>query len=268
MFPNLANRNELPAPTITRREELLYAHCGTFDAAGFPCDGLQQQEVRGIVETVAWSFASRGGGDEPGGPGNIFGPMTENTQEHLTFADEADAQCSHCGKRRELSRQVRPSYPMQIGGQDGLLRLRRAGIQFDPDRQKEIDAGAKESPLEALQRRYVNGEISDDEFQSKRAVLSEGLATVAATSPVDSPAMAAMQAELDAMRERDAAREEQIAKLLSALNGGADAAQPAAEPPADAGERVEQGNPAAEPQKAARTAGSPAGGTRSRKASR
>ena len=54
-----------------------------------------------------------------------------------------------------------------IGGLFFLLRSRGG---WGPPR---VVAGSRETPLEALDRRYAQGEIDLDEYRERRAVLSE-----------------------------------------------------------------------------------------------
>jgi hypothetical protein len=177
-------------PTITETTVLAYAHC-----PDPRCQGVKQEQVQAVRTLTEWTFASRGGGDDPGGVGNLFLPMVENSQEHWRFVDAGELPCPHCEKPRELSSAPRPSYPIQVGGANALLRLQDMGIQFDPGRQEQIAQGAPETPLELLQRRFINDEITEDEFASKRGALSG----VAVADPAD---------------DRIAVLEEQIATLL------------------------------------------------------
>jgi hypothetical protein len=194
----------VPPPTI--REEIVsaFAHC-----PDPRCKGTAQEPVQAVMETTEWTFASRGGGDDPGGMGNLFLNMVENSQTRLRFADlEADLPCPHCGKARELSGETRPVYPIQVGGANALLRLQEMGIRFDPDRQEEIQKGAQETPLELLQRRYINDEVTDEEFAAKQRVLAGG-------SPA---AVAEVTAEVTAAQdERMQEMQDQIDALLRAL---------------------------------------------------
>lgn len=174
-------------PTITETTVKAYAHC-----PDPRCKGVKQDQVQAVRTLMEWTFESRGGGDDPGGIGNLFLPMVENSQEHLRVADEADLACPHCENARELSTQPRPSYPIMVGGANALLRLQDMGISFDPDKQEKIAAGAPESPTDLLQRRFISDEITADEFAAKRTALS-------GAAPED---------------DRIAALEAQLAKLL------------------------------------------------------
>lgn len=201
----------VPPPNI--REDIVqaYAHC-----PDPRCKGTVQEVVQAVQTTTEWTFASRGGGDDPGGMGNMFLNMVENSQTSLRFLNdgtitqgiqEADAPddtaCQHCGKPRELSAQERPVIPMQIGGANALLRLQEMGVRFDPERQDQIQAGAPETPLELLQRRYISDEITETEFAAKRAVLAGGGpaadVVVAEVRSAQDDRIEAMQAQIDAL---------------------------------------------------------------------
>lgn len=189
----------VPPPTIREDTVQAYAHCP--DAR---CKGVAQESVPAVQTTTEWTFASRGGGDDPGGLGNLFLPMVENSQTSLRFLDVTDMTCPHCGKPRELSPQERPVYPIQVGGANALLRLQEMGIRFDPERQDQIQAGAPETPLELLQKRYIGDEITEAEFQTKRAMLAGGspaaVAEVTAeVSAAQEERLAVMQAQIDAL---------------------------------------------------------------------
>jgi hypothetical protein len=191
----------VPPPTIREETVQAFAHC-----PDPRCKGVQQEPVQAVQETTEWTFASRGGGDDPGGLGNLFLNMIENSQTMLRFADPGEMACPSCGKPRELSGQERPNYPIMVGGANALLRLQEMGIQFDPERQSEIAKGAPETPLELLQRRYIADEITEAEFASKRAVLAGGSSAEAAevTAEVRSAQDArieALQAQIDALLE-------------------------------------------------------------------
>jgi hypothetical protein len=108
---------------------------------------------------------------------------------------------------RELSPDPRPVYQIQVGGANALLRLQEMGVQFNPERQEQIQAGAPETPLELLQRRFIGDEITEDEFASKRAMLAGG-----------GPAASAVADEVSAAQEqRIEVDAEQIDRLLAAL---------------------------------------------------
>lgn len=156
----------VPPPNIREEPLAAFAHC-----PDPRCPGVAQQPVQAVKTITEWTYASRGGGDDPGGMGNLFLNMVENTQEHLAFADREDENCEHCGRRRELAAAPRPAYPIQVGGQNALLRLQELGVQFDGEKQERIQTGAKETPLELLQRRFVNDEIDTATFETKRTIL-------------------------------------------------------------------------------------------------
>lgn len=196
----------VPSPTIRQDTVTAYAHC-----PDPRCKGTRQEEVPAVRETTEWTFASRGGGDDPGGLGNIFLPMVENSQTHLRFLNDGadawgnqdpdlpnDMPCPHCGKPRELSDKPRPNYPVQVGGANALLRLQELGIQFDGERQEKIQAGAPETPLELLQRRYIGDEITEQEFLAKRAVLDGG--SPAAVAEVTAEVKAAQDERIEALQ--------------------------------------------------------------------
>jgi hypothetical protein len=192
----------VPPPTIRHEPATAYAHC-----VDPRCKGNRQEPVAAVKEITEWTFGSRGGGDDPGGMGNMFLNMIENSQTSLNFGDEADRPCPSCGKPRELSGETRPVYPIQVGGANALLRLQEMGVQFDPERQEQITKGAPETPLELLQRRYINDEITDEEFAAKRAALEGGGA----------PAARVVAEESGAQNERIEAMQAQIDRLLDAL---------------------------------------------------
>jgi hypothetical protein len=216
----------VPPPNI--REEIVeaFAHC-----PDPRCKGVQQEPVKAVRETTEWTFASRGGGDDPGGLGNVFLPMVENSQSRLRFlmdgTDEHgtpdptfqnDMPCPHCGKPRELSDAPRPNYPIQVGGANALLRLQELGVRFDAERQEQIQKGAPETPLELLQRRYVGEEITEEEFTRKRDVLAGG--GLAAAAVVDEVS-AAQTTRIQEMQE-------QIDRLIALA--GQNTPEPDAEP--------------------------------------
>jgi hypothetical protein len=161
-------REVRPAPTIREATVEAFAHC-----TDPRCKGVAQETVQAVQETTEWTFASRGGGDDPGGMGNLFLNMVENSQTSLRFADmTATCRAPSAASPRELSPDPRPVYQIQVGGANALLRLQEMGVQFNPDRQEQIQAGAPETPLELLQRRFIGDEITEDEFASKRAMLA------------------------------------------------------------------------------------------------
>jgi hypothetical protein len=192
----------VPPPTISEATVEAFAHC-----TDPRCKGVAQEIVQAVQETTEWTFASRGGGDDPGGMGNLFLQMVENSQTSLRFADLTDMPCPVCSKPRELSPDPRPVYQIQVGGANALLRLQEMGVQFNPDRQEQIQAGAPETPLELLQRRFIGDEITEDEFASKRAMLAGG-----------GPAASAVADEVSAAQEqRIQVMQDQIDRLLAAL---------------------------------------------------
>lgn len=213
----------VPSPNVREDIVTAYAHC-----PDPRCKGVAQQQVQAVRVTQEWTFASRGGGDDPGGLGNVFLNLIENSHTSLRFLNDGttngvndsdaanDMPCPHCGKPRELSDATRPNYPIQVGGANALLRLQELGVQFDPERQQQIQAGAPETPLELLQRRYVSDEITEQEFVSKRAALAGG-----------GPAAERVVAEVEsAQEERIAAMQEQIDRLLGIIGQQGEAPAP------------------------------------------
>jgi hypothetical protein len=198
----------VPPPTITQATVEAFAHC-----TDPRCKGVAQEVVQAVQETTEWTFASRGGGDDPGGMGNLFLNMVENSQTSLRFADLTDMPCPVCSRPRELSADPRPVYQIQVGGANALLRLQEMGVQFNPERQEQIQAGAPETPLELLQRRFIGDEITEDEFASKRAMLAGG-----------GPAASAVADEVSAAHEqRIEAMQMQIDRLIAELGGSPEA---------------------------------------------
>lgn len=205
----------VPPPTI--RDEIVqaFAHC-----PDPRCPGVAQEPIQAVKETTEWTFASRGGGDDPGGLGNLFLPMIENSQTRLRFLNDGttggvndddapnDTPCRHCGKPRELSGEERPNYPIMVGGANALLRLQEMGVRFDPERQQDIAKGAPETPMELLQRRYISDEIGEDEFATKRGMLDGG--SPQAVAEVTAEVTAAQDARIEALQA-------QVDALLSAL---------------------------------------------------
>lgn len=199
-------------PTITETTVLAYAHC-----PDPRCQGVKQEQVQAVRTLTEWTFASRGGGDDPGGLGNVFLPMIENSQEHWRFVDAGELECAHCGTARELSSAPRPSYPIQVGGANALIRLQDMGLQFDPERQEKIAAGAPETSEELLRKRFINDEISEEEFAAKLSALS-GVSAASVAAPAD---------------DRLAVLEAQLAKLLGTSGAPAVEGTTSDEAPAD-----------------------------------
>lgn len=163
-------KRHVPDPRVTESEVSAFAHCGQVIRNEL-CPGNAQERVQAVRTLREETFASRGGGDDPGAIGNLYLNFVENSYESLRFADPADMPCPHCGNPRELSAQERLDYPVLIGGADALLRTKQVGAVIQPERAQAIAAGAPETPLELLQRRYISGEIESLEFSEKRAVL-------------------------------------------------------------------------------------------------
>lgn len=93
----------------------LQAHCS--DAF---CAGNAQQEVDGERETVEVAVGDMYG--EFKAPTDF---LTENSRVYYRAADDVAA-CPHCGKPRELTEQVRPTYAFMSGhSQSGLLKMRK-----------------------------------------------------------------------------------------------------------------------------------------------
>jgi hypothetical protein len=151
------------------------------------CDGNSQQKVRLIRTQHTVTFGEHG---DPQGP---YASTISHDHVYLRFADPADAICPTCGlDNRDVSEQLRPSYVNIVGSQDALLRVRKAGIAGPPDAQAVVIAAEQaktqpESPIEALQRRYVNGEIEDAEYAQKLGVLGQPIPALLRPAPKPKP---------------------------------------------------------------------------------
>lgn len=134
-------------PIVTETEVEGYAHC--HDPR---CPGHTQQQVAALRRETAFTFRERGGAV----------PGVESSVATLSFAEEGEAVCPHCGRPREVSDQRRRSYT-PLSGHDplGLLKL----AKFDPAKQAEIQA----RPLVDEERR---------ELQEQNAALADELAVL------------------------------------------------------------------------------------------
>lgn len=115
-------------PTITVTEVAGFAHC-----RNPRCAGGNQEAVKALRQTDAFSYSERGG-DLPG---------IEASNDYVRFANPEDAPCPHCGEGREITEQARPSYQsFGHGPQDALLEIEVGpnGSRFDPSKQAELQA--------------------------------------------------------------------------------------------------------------------------------
>lgn len=117
-------------PTITEVPIQAYAHC--IDAR---CQGHEQEQVEAIRKEDSFTYAERGG--------NL--PGTENSFVRVRFADEAESNCRHCGRIRELSETPRRRYDGSLSGHDpmGLLEV----DPFDATKQPGTDVVAERDQL-------------------------------------------------------------------------------------------------------------------------
>jgi hypothetical protein len=107
-------------PTQTVAQVEAYAHC-----TQPRCPGYREEAVRGVRTEDAYTYAERGG-DLPG---------IESSFVYLTFANEEEIPCPHCGRPRDISPTSRPQYANLSGfAQDGLLDVE----PFDAAKQVEV----------------------------------------------------------------------------------------------------------------------------------
>ena len=66
------------------------------------CPGYVQRPVDALRQVQSWTF------QDCGGDGSV--PGEYRSAEYLSFADQADVACPHCGVDREVSLQERPDY--------------------------------------------------------------------------------------------------------------------------------------------------------------
>lgn len=119
-------------PTITEAPVKGYAHC-----RNPRCQGSQQEQVDAIRSEESYTYIERGG-DLPG---------QENSVVRITFANEEDKSCPHCGIVREVTDSLRPSYEGEWGNQDFLLDIdvNENGTRFDPSKQAALQAEANDA---------------------------------------------------------------------------------------------------------------------------
>lgn len=164
-------------PTIQTTPVRAYAHC-----VASRCPGNAQVEVDAIVEETTWLFTENGGDY----------PFPERSSVSLRFVNDGqqhpgepaprpdDSHCPQCGRNRDLSADKRPAFDGSLSGYDpnGLLDFQAAGVEFDPDRQKEIMASAVTDP----EREAMQAEMAELR-KSFAAVLEQ----TKAQSPVTEP---------------------------------------------------------------------------------
>lgn len=103
-------------PVVTENKRVLFAHCPS------PlCANYRQQEVEGVVVETSYMFTDNGG-DIPG---------IERSVEDLRWVDDDQAECSECGRRRELSTSPRPSYD-PLSGHDPMGLVNGTVPPYDP----------------------------------------------------------------------------------------------------------------------------------------
>jgi hypothetical protein len=109
--------------TIGRTPTVAYAHCGNVACPGHPLDAQPPQlKVPAIKELHEQTYGHNGGDD-------MYRDFVERSWEELHFEREEDAECPHCGTRRQLSKDPRPVYANLSGkNQNELLRLLREGL--------------------------------------------------------------------------------------------------------------------------------------------
>jgi hypothetical protein len=135
----------------------------------------KQKPARAIRQTRVVTF-----GEASGDWQSPFAHTISHTHSYLRFANQDDAACPEpgCPRTLELSEQLRPTYVNVIGGQDALLRVRKAGLGGPPDAASLLAAADEaksrpSTPVEDLTRRYVNGEVDDAEYAHKLGVLGQ-----------------------------------------------------------------------------------------------
>lgn len=138
-------------PTVTEQDKTGYAFCSQAR-----CPGNSQQKVPAVYRVTERTYREMGG-DSPG---------IEASWQTVLFKNEDDANCAHCGRRREITDQPRVTYE-NLSGQNPMGLL--GAPQFDPKKQAELQA----SPVTNAER---------EQFQAQIDALSEQVkALVAAT---------------------------------------------------------------------------------------
>jgi hypothetical protein len=103
-----------------------YAHCAGQSEPGVRCAGYEQQPVAAVRETTSFLYGDSGPSSDPFDA--AVAGLTERQSIRITFAEEADRACPHCGFPREVSDQVRPVYTrLDQSEPDELLRRQRVG---------------------------------------------------------------------------------------------------------------------------------------------
>jgi hypothetical protein len=100
------------------------------------------------MEETTWLYTENGGD----------WPFPERSSVSLRFVNEEDHKCPHCGRNRDLSANKRPAFDGSLSGYDpnGLLEMQAAGVEFDPDKQKEIMASAVTDPEREAMQAEIN----------------------------------------------------------------------------------------------------------------
>jgi hypothetical protein len=141
-----------------------YAHCAGQSEPGVRCAGYEQQPVAAVRETASFLYGDSGPSSDPFDA--AVAGLTERQSIRITFADEADRACPHCGFPREVSDQVRPVYTrLDQSEPDELLRRQRVGQNAAVQ-----SAGAAERQAVALEALVAQGAQAGEVEQLREVI--------------------------------------------------------------------------------------------------